>query len=252
MIKFVQINAYRGMYKDNLIAYINKIEPDFIAMQEVSSGAVNLAESKEDLFVLYKDNTGMEGVREIDFTTKPVEGSFGNAVFSRHKISSVLVTRFSGQIIKDVTALNDPKTFPATPRHLLEVHVDYKGRNLAIMSWHGVWQAPPVDNVATGAQADQVCARLDYLNSVGIPFILGGDLNAVPESYTVSEVEKRCVNLMKRLDVNMTTHPKVHKIAPRGFVVDYIFTSKHFKVIEVEVPTVTISDHLPVYAQLEI
>jgi len=77
-------------------------------------------------------------------------------------------------------------------------------------------------------------------------------LNNVIGTKTLGLISSAANNLMVGSNVPMTTHPKIHKIAPRGFLVDYIFASKHFKLQSLKVPQVLVSDHLPVVAELEI
>ncbi|HLA04031.1 MAG TPA: hypothetical protein VJ065_02220, partial [Patescibacteria group bacterium] len=122
------------------------------------------------------------------------------------------------------------------------------GRKVSAISWHGAWTAPPTDTDETLRQAKEVA---NYLKNLKEPFILGCDMNAVIQGKTAGLISQSANNLMMNSQVLQTTHPKIHKIAPRGFLIDYIFTSPHFKLKKLEVPQVTISDHLPVVAELE-
>ena len=92
----------------------------------------------------------------------------------------------------------------------------------------------------------------DYLKNLDSPFILGCDANNVAESKTIGTISKVAINLMVGSGISQTTHPTKHKIAPRGFLVDYIFTSNHFKLLRLQVPEILVSDHLPVVAELEV
>ena len=143
---------------------------------------------------------------------------------------------------------NDFKSFTKFPRNLLSAQCVIDGQRIRTISWHAAWTAPPTDTEETLRQAKDVA---DYLKNLKGPFILGCDMNALPQSRTVGLINAVANNLMMNSGVLQTTQPKIHKIAPRGFLIDYIFTSSHFKLKKLEVPEVVISDHLPVVAELE-
>lgn len=251
-IKIIQINIYKGRYLDSLIDFLKEEDPDFITMQEVTTGGFNLyADKSASVFDLLHDSLGMYGEYYGDLKLKgEIDAKFGNAVFSKSRIigKHVLVLKkfrpvsnleldgISGEIREQID------------RHLLDAVVNFHGREIHILSWHGAWTAPPADTKETFRQSTLV---YKYLKELKAPFILGGDLNAIIGSKTVDMIGKVSNNLMLGTNVKMTTNVEVHKIAPLGFLVDYIFVSSEFLLKSVRVPQVTISDHLPVVAELE-
>ena len=249
IIKFVQINIYKGQYLEALTGFLKDQNPDFISMQEVTSGELNLCDKNLDLFEYFKKELGLSGV--LDKVMKPVDSpnSFlGNAVFSKYQIidSETLVLKTFDDFT--LTTFNDFKSFTRFPRNLISAECDADGRKVRVISWHGAWTAPPTDTEETLRQAKKVAG---YLKNLKEPFIVGCDMNTVPQSKTAGLINAVANNLMMNSGVLQTNHPKIHKIAPRGFLIDYIFTSSHFKLKKLEVPEVTISDHLPVVAALE-
>jgi len=251
ILKFIQINVYKGQYLDALVDFLNKENPDFVSMQEVSSGVVNLYGDKtSSLFAILKQRLDMEGVYFADTVLSDSnEAGFGNAVFSRFPIRSkhVEVLKNFGPITR--AELFDSKLWPGFARHILDAIVDVVGFKIHVMSLHGAWTAPPTDTEETVRQAGVIA---DYLKSLGDePFILGCDLNNVPDSRVTETISAVANNLMLGSGVRQTTHPKIHKIAPRGFMIDYIFCSRHFAKKSLVVPEIMVSDHLPVVAQLE-
>lgn len=249
ILKFIQINIYKGQYLNALTRFLKDQDPDFISMQEVTAGEMNLCDKKLDLFEYFKKELRLNGV--LDKVTKPIDskdGYLGNAVFSKYEIldSRVLALKnFEGLTL---TEFDKEENFPLFSRHLLSAECVIGGRKVRAISWHAAWTAPPVDTEETMRQAKEVA---DYLKNLKEPFILGCDMNAVPQSKVAGLINQSAVNLMMNSGVLQTTHPKIHKIAPRGFMIDYIFTSPHFKLKKLKVPEVTISDHLPVVAELE-
>ena len=144
---------------------------------------------------------------------------------------------------------NNSDFFPVFPRSIVEVLIDIRGFKMYALSCHGAWTAPPKDNRENWRQAKLIAKHLKDLD---LPFIMGADMNMPPETRVIKTIEKAAKNLVKGSKIVQTTHPTVHKIAPRGYLVDYIFTSAEFKKISIEAPEILVSDHLPLVAELEL
>ena len=253
-IKFIQINIFKGKYLDSLIAFLAQEDADFVAMQEVTTRGFNLTADKgTNLFEELKARLGMEGVYHGDLKLRDdPQSTFGNAVFSKHKILNknvIVLKTFEPVTLEELEGESAAEIRPLISRHLLASRVELFGREIEIMSWHGAWTAPPIDTAETLRQARLVA---NYLNSLRVPFILGGDLNNTPDSKTVGMVNKVANNLMLGSNVVQTTHPRFHKIAPRGYLIDYVFVSPDFRLVSIKAPQVLVSDHLPVVCVLEI
>lgn len=251
-LKFIQINIYKGKFLDALVDFLKEEKPDFISMQEVTTNKLNNCSDKTlNLFEYIKEKLGYDGVYNGD--TKLVDdqnSSFGNAVLTKLPVvgsNVVILNQFRSLTLSEMD--HGQEVWPHVSRHVLDLLVKVDEKNIHAMSWHGAWTAPPQDTEITVNQAQKVA---DYLKGLGEPFILGVDMNAIMQSKAVETVSEAANNLMIGSGVLQTTHPKVHKIVPRGFLVDYIFTSPEFKLKSLRVPQVTISDHLPVIAELEI
>lgn len=248
----MQINIYKGKYLDALVDFLRQEKPDFISMQEVATGKLNYTDDKTiSLFEELKSQLGLDGVYNVDVKLEgDKKSTFGNAVLSKFPISSSkIVNLHSFRPLTMLEIESDQRIWAQVPRHVLDQVVDIGGEKVHAMSWHGAWTAPPTDTPETLRQAKIVA---DYLKSLAGPFILGVDINNIPQSKTVQIIDEVAVNHMTGSGVLQTTHPKIHKIVPRGFLIDYIFTSPDFKLKSLKVPEVTVSDHLPVVAQLEL
>lgn len=252
-LKHIQINIYKGKYLDSLILFLKKENPDFISMQEVTWGFLNHFEDKEvNLFEKLKDSLSMEGVCNFDWKVKGNVGSLGNAVFSKFPIIDYKVTVLREPKEIDFEFVESEKGFPEAPRHFIDAICRVNNANVHVMSWHGAWTAPPVDTNETLRQSGIVRRYVDELNSNNAPFLIGCDLNSTMDKKTVRLISEVTNNLMIGKQIKQTTHPEIHKIAPRGFLVDYIFISKHFRSKSLHVPEIIVSDHLPVIAELEL
>lgn len=251
-LKFIQVNIYKGKYLGDLIEFLRDEKADFIAVQEVTWGLLNHSvDKKANLFEVLKNALSMNGVCNFDWKVEGSVGSLGNAVFSKYPIVKSNVTVLREPVEVKFELVESEKGFPGAPRHIIDALCKIKGVDVHVISWHGAWTAPPTDTAETLRQSEIVRDYLADLNALDQPFLVGSDLNSTPDKETVKMIGKVATNLMVNSNIGATTHPTVHKIAPRGFLVDYIFTSKHFELVKLEAPEITVSDHLPVVASLE-
>lgn len=253
-IKFIQINIYKGKFLDQLVGFLKEEQPDIISAQEVTSGKANFYKDKgANLFEVLKDKLRLNGVYHSDLVYRNwPEAKFGNAVFCKFPIKSsniVVLNVFRPVTFEEVDGASSFRVRPKLPRHMVDAQVVAGDVRLHAISVHGAWTAPPSDTFETLRQAKIVA---DYLKDLREPYILGGDLNNVIGSKTVTLINKVAKNWMMGSRASQTTHPTYHKIAPRGFLVDYIFTSRDFKLLKLEVADVLVSDHLPVVAEFEL
>ncbi len=248
--KFIQVNMYKGKYLNELIQFLTDEDPDFISLQEVSGGADNLCEDRNiSLFVYLKDQLSLFGSEKHDYDLIDVSGYMGNAVLSKHKLIDTKVIPLKSYVQIDLKTSKDQNFWPNGPRHLLDCTFTVDGSYIHAMSVHGAWTAPPADTDETLRQAGIIA---DYLKNTNEPFLLGGDFNNVIQSKTIGLISEVSNNFLLNSGILETTNPKVHKIAPRGYLIDFIFASRDIKLKKLTVPRITVSDHLPVIAEVEV
>lgn len=249
-IKFIQVNIYKGKYLDALIKFLNEQKADFVSMQEVASGDIGyFGDKNTNIYEKILKDTGYFGYFESDqeFSDSPISVT-GNAVLSKYPIKSTNYLEVCKFRPMTVAEFSDPVFFSKDSHTLVDATVNFEGKNIHILSDHGAWAAPPTDTKETIEGATKIA---NYLKSLKEPFIFGIDFNAVIQSKTVGIVNCVANNLLFESGILQTTHPEIHKIAPRGFLIDFIFTSSEFKLISIEAPEIIVSDHLPVVAILE-
>lgn len=243
-----------GKYLEDLVNFLNHEKPDIITMEEVSTNKFNLCEDQTiSLFDTICKETGLRGVYEpAAVLMNNSSSTLGNAVISRFDTveKKIIVLKKFRPITKE--EYENPKfahLFPKEEKHLLDLCLSIEGKNVHIISWHGAWVMNATDSFESIRQAKIVASHLKIIKE---PFILGGDLNVGPGTNTVEIINKVANNLMTDSGIIQTTHPTVHKISPKGFLIDYIFTSGHFRVKSLKVQEVVVSDHLPVICELEL
>ncbi len=251
--KIIQVNIFKGKYLDALVEFINDEKPDFVTMQEVTTNRFNFYKDQNiSLFQLLCEKLNMYGEYHGDLKLIGDETSlFGNAVFSKYPIleKHVVTLKSFRPVSLDELDSDQSSVRELIDRHVLDVRVDVEGFGMHVLSWHGAWTAPPHDNEETFRQANIVYG---HLKNIDPPLILCGDLNSTIDSKTVRLISSVTQNFMENLPAEtVTTNTKVHKIAPRGYLIDYIFASRDFKLINLRIPQITVSDHLPVIAEVE-
>lgn len=249
-IKIIQINIWKGNFLDALVAFLREEHPDVITMQEVTSGRENLhADKTLDLFLYLKHALGMQGTLAPKFFSDP-QSYLGNAVLTTYPIISQNVfwlKQYQGFLPSEEGFQKRVESC-----NVLDVIVKAdSSMPFHILSTHGAWTREPVD---TPEKVRQARALADYLKGLGgAPFLLGGDFNMPPGTKVISLLDEVAQNTLYDSKITRTTHPGIHKTAafkPEGLLIDFIFTSPHFRVARIDAPAVTVSDHLPVRAEL--
>src|SRR3990167_10382633 len=138
VLKFIQINIYKGQYLEALTRFLKDQNPDFISMQEVAAGELNLCDKNLDLFEYFKKKLGLNGI--VDKITKPADAKdsyLGNAVFSRFEItnSEVLALKtFEGITLAKIDMVEN---FPLFSRHLISAECIIYGQKIHAISCMG-------------------------------------------------------------------------------------------------------------------
>lgn len=252
-LKFIQVNIYKGKFLDALVDFLKTEDADIIAMQEVAAGDVSFFENRDlNLFEYLKEKLGMNGVFHSDIDISDSKNSlFGNAVFSKFPILRTKIVTLASYrpFTLEEFQNNIGNIWASVPRHVLDATLDVDGTKVHAMSAHGRRIAPPKDDEENLRQAGVIAEHLKSLR--GEPYILGGDFNMPLGSKTVDTISAVSNNLMEGLGVSQTLNPRVHILKDKGYLVDLVFTSGQFKSLNVEVPQVDVSDHLPIVAELE-
>ena len=222
-----------GVYDiERLARVIADAKPDLVALQEVDvgvdrSGRVHEAQRLSEL-------TGME-VR-FGPTQHYQGGLFGNAVLSRFPIDDVEI-----HPLPYTEATSDLVTYP---RGAIAVTVESpQGRPLRFVSTHFQHNVPE-DRLEEAKRVNRLFATDDDL-----PTILAGDMNAVPDSAPIRELQ-----LQWTIADDGAWAPTAPSRGPRSRI-DYIFyrPGDAFELVQSEVLDEPLaSDHRPVLATLAI
>lgn len=248
-LKIIQINIYRGKFLDKLVKFLCDEAPDIITAQEVTGGKVNIWPDKQvDTFQYLKEALNMTGAVAPMYRLHGDGKSFeGNAVLTRGKILNNEVVWLKEY--REYTEAPWEDEGPEMPRNVLDLTVDFNGTTVHVLATHGAWTKKPVDTPEKLRQARMLA---DYLRSLGkTPYVLGGDFNMEPGSEVIKTIDGVARNIVHGSNVKNTLNLCTHRAAAElgsGRLVDFIYTSPHFKVESVKAVEVDVSDHLPVRA----
>lgn len=227
-LKVVSWNIWGGRKLPEVIQCLSEANPDIIALQEVlqdEGGANNSAKAVADALgytYIYETTTllipSISHLLEKHGIDKNME--WGNAILSRYPISNRNVHVLSGE----------------RKRTALEGTITIEDKKLQVFSTHLVY-APAQPSHTQTTQMQNLLKVLPKENG-----LVMGDFNATPDDTVMGDILKVMVNT----EVDST------KYTADGKKADYIFTTTDIKTISSGTLDSQASDHLPVYAIVEI
>jgi endonuclease/exonuclease/phosphatase family metal-dependent hydrolase len=268
-MKIIQLNCWNFSYFDEMLTFLKHEKPDIINLQEVSFANPRIdPEGKYDYFEILKNELGMDGIfapwQEVVLNSG-IHHKFGNAFLTKLDIVDYGVffepSLGNLQIVTEndpafVTTIKDDKSSYyncfKTPKNYIWATFKYNGQIIRNLTTHFT--------VSYGCQEtlqiiDQTKSVINFLdNAKPLPTIFTGDLNIHDKSYSISLLKNK-LDLVNPGLVN-TLNPEIHPLFKnepdnKGLAVDYIF-STGFTTKSCTCPVITISDHLPVIAELEL
>lgn len=219
---------------------IREISPDICGLNEVSHFDKNetLADKQTDYLA---EKTGLSNgffgfAKHITYSNLPANNKdYGNAVISKHPIISSEIVPIPDPVIKDENAYYET-------RSITKVKLDVAGGITVLQTHMGL-------AIAESKNATlELCKIID--NTDG-PIILMGDFNIRPSNPLIDILREKLFDTALIREDYFKTFPS-YDLKYTPCKIDYIFVSKHFKTLSLEIPQTSVSDHLPYYVELEI
>lgn len=267
MLKVIQLNCWNFRYFEELLEFLKQEKPDIINLQEISSGDLIMNANKNFDFEYLKKELGMNGVFVHRFGVKDsVKGDyfFGNGFLTNLEI--VDYGSFFDKFSPDFSWYNkDNPIFSTFKNDKYKAYVNsfelpvnfvwgtlkYKNEPIRNITSHFTVSFKCTETLQILRQARQLVGFLDSVKE--LPTIFSGDLNIHGQSNSVKLIESKLNRVPK--DIINTMNPniglKLFNDEPQGLAVDHLFTSK-FDIISCKSPNITVSDHLPVIAEIEL
>jgi endonuclease/exonuclease/phosphatase family metal-dependent hydrolase len=268
-MKIIQLNAWHFKYLHEMVDFLKQEKPDIINLQEVSSGKFNYCDpAVYHPFEYLKKELNMDGMFAPFSGFRDQDGSLsqsGNGFLTSLEIvdmgaifekSLPAYTEYSekDEMIQTIL-LNDKSKYYNVfeePKNVLwSVLKTAEGKYIRNLTSHFTVSYDCVETIQHIQQARSV---IDYISGVKqMPTIFTGDLNIHDRSASVAKLSEvlEMVNTDTKNSLNKLIHPIFKYTDCEALRVDYIF-QKGFKVLDYSVPDITVSDHLPVIAELEL
>lgn len=131
-------------------------------------------------------------------------------------------------------------------RNVQFVTLEHRGSALTVMNFHGLWNGQGKSD--TESRMLQSKRIVEFLRSVGNPYILCGDFNLTPDTESLRKIEQEgLTNLISAYGITSTRTSIYTK--PERYA-DYVFVSPGVEVTNFEVLPDEISDHAPLLLQV--
>ena len=219
------INWYGKYDLDGIVQFIQEVNPDLIAIQEVDRFWSGLSQ--------YQDIPGELALRLKMFSAYSAalernSGYFGNLILSRYPINYVWTDRLPG--------LLERRSFLFTQVMVNGVRVNFLTTHLGL---------------SESDRLQQVNAIMQFLNQVSGPLVIAGDFNGAVNDPAVAIFEAAFLDSML---INGNPDQGTFR-AKNGTIdsrMDYILTTPDFGLERIQVPDTYISDHLPVVVEVSL
>ena len=240
----ISILQWNIWYKEdirNIAAFLLANPADIICLQELTRGYQQI---ESDTIEYIAKRLGYHyHFQEIPFDDN--RWTQANCIFSKFPI-----------VAKDYRWINEPTGtghYDDEYRAYIEATMKVDDKELTIGTTHMSYTNGFVGSVRKEQETDKL---LDIISSKKQCYIFTGDLNAAPDSNTVSRISKVLNSVGPDIiEKTWTTKPFSYD----GFVenglnwrLDYIFASNDIQIASSEVLETDFSDHLPILAQLRI
>ena len=248
-LKFITLNLENGgSMIERAAEFILHEKPDILFLQEAYNGLdTNLPERLRSVTVLQNASKFEHSSFAPAFFELSQNLERGNAILSRFPFSLKKAINFVAPYEK-IREYDLEPDYRMSPRILQSDVVEINGTSVKLLNMHGAWDFHGNDTEVRFDQSKLLLNEFDERDIV----ITAGDFNMFPETKAIALIEQRLENVFG--NSLRTTFNMKRKESPSfaTAVVDMVFISKHFKVIQKNCPQIDISDHLPLVVVLDL
>lgn len=249
-LKFLCLNVWNGgKLFDALAAFLAAERADVLALQEVRNSTDSALPRDRRTAIVLQEQLGYPHAHFapafLDHRVSPAAVT-GNLILSRFPILRSEAT--FGDIPYGAPFLHgDTGDYRRTPRNLQHCELEANATTVHIFNTQGVWGRDGNDNPRRLAMGEAIAQAVAPHPNV----ILAGDFNVQDGTQTLARIERHLRNLFTG---ERTTSFNMRRKTNPGYataVVDMVFASPTFRVLEHRQPDVDVSDHLPLVCVLE-
>ena len=227
-IKLLQLNIEKGKRLGEIVNYIRQGNFDIVCLQEVTSG--KFSPTGINAYDIVKAKTGLEGFLSpyIGFVGDTTT-FFANATFWSRRLRPVASHTIWLKRYEEVSSLK--LKYEKMPRAALAVLLNIHGKKLMVINTHLAWGPTPQERVY---QTNQAGKLYDWIKQhQKDPFVLTGDFNLNPHTFTVARLGSLGTNLITKYKITNTLNPMTHRVPalfPSGIACDYIITDRRLAI----------------------
>ncbi len=243
-MKIISLNTWGGRLKNDLLSFVEDNKNiDIFCLQEIYNNAPLqsiIKNSLQDRFDLLLD---------IKKTLTEHDGYFRPHVGEHYGLSIF--------IKKDIKIIEEGDFFVYQPlnyvgggnhaRNVQYIKIEDGGKIKNIINFHGLW-----NGMGKGDTDDRILQSqniLDFIKTLQGDIVLCGDFNLLPETKSLKMFEEfGLINLIEEYNIQST---RTSYYTKPGKFADYAFVSKGVKVEDFKVLPDEVSDHSPLYLEIE-
>lgn len=215
---------------------IKDISPDICGLNEVNRFELDEEEADQTAFLKKFTGLGHGYFGKTNSFSFPVQRDYGNAVISKHPVLSSEIIMIPDPERKDENAYYET-------RNVTKVKLDVAGGITVLQTHFGL---------AVAEKQNAMTTLCDIIDNTEGPIVLMGDFNIRPTDFLLNPIRERLFDTaFIRENEYLKTFPS-YKTKHPDCKIDYIFVSKHFKTLSVDVPQLQVSDHYPYLIEVEI
>ncbi len=247
-MKIISLNVWGGRIDKKLFSFLeSRTDVDVFCFQEV----YHEANGKD---VLWTDSTRFDLLNDFKKILKnyqcfyhPHLGDWwGLALFVRNTI----LVEESGEVFvhKEKGHNFELETRGHTAKNLQYVKIDNGTKKMYIINFHGLWNGQgKTDTKDRIIQSQNI---IDFIKMLREDFLLCGDFNLLPDTQSLQMIESFGLrNLIKEYRITSTRTSFYTKPARYA---DYAFVTKGLNVVEFTVLPDEVSDHAPLYIEIQL
>jgi endonuclease/exonuclease/phosphatase family metal-dependent hydrolase len=242
-IKLLQWNIWESNNIDRIIYIIKDIDPDILCIQEIRD--TYRPNSQLDIVEQIENTLGMFSHCEIAQTWNNQYGLYsqGNGIFSKYPILEKTSYFLQESNPKPINASDEGRIY-------VEAVINANGKQLTIGTTHLSYTNR---FVTTKKKKLEIENLLKIVREKKENYILAGDLNSRPYSWTIKQISRYLKHCGPDLHENTWT---VIPFNYKGFIeselkwrLDYVFASKNMSVSSAKIINTSLSDHLPILVE---
>ena len=242
-IKLLQWNILFKEDIENIVKTIQEINPDIVSLQELTIKAKynpTIPNTPEHIAKMLDYEYYFQVAHRWE--NDPELAAIGNGIFTRFPIEKSSFSQVREEPMANIAGSDEGRVY-------VESVIKVGEKSLTVGNVHLSFTDHFEED---GAKKKETDSLIEIIKQKQKDFIFSGDLNSIPDSYTINQVNKYLVNCGPSFDQHTwTTRPLTEPTFGEGRLawrLDYIFATKDVRVQDASILEVEYSDHLPILA----